>query len=292
MHISGQVHATDEESRYHDFPSDVELAKVEFPLPQQVNGMYLVDSEDIVPAKESGHLLKLFIDRSQDFLSLNGQLDIVTTAKHPYAGGVKFTERKRILKNRTFVMHDKDGKIVALVMEDPKADVFNACIIYGLKPIVEGTPTEMIVTEAELAFHPWFRVVDDHPVYTSIDYFDGVEFKPFLRAHPDKKEHAVGMLIKSASGIYNTSQRAVSDEVQDHSHSLFILYIQGSHTLGHVVKMKKSIKEGEKHVEKHGWDITIAPGVDPAMVICVTVALEYMFGGKASIFEGTVFWKK
>lgn len=248
MPVSGEVAATETEG-HHGFPSDVELGKVVFPLPQQMSNKYMTDSEDVKPVMEEGKLIKLFIDHSQDFLTRNGHLGIVDTNKEVYAGGLKFTERKRFMKDRIFVLQDKDNKPIALTVEDGKADAVNACIIYSSKPLVDGTAAHLILKEEEIDFHPWLRAVNDHPNYVSIDHWDGSSFKPFLRAHPDKKDHAVGLLIKSASG---------------------------HHTLGHLVKMKRG--------DKLGWDLVICPGVDPTMMICITAAMEDIYSGKHLLF--------
>ena len=249
--VSGQVVATDATSRVHKFPSDVELAKVVFPLPQQVHNQHLTDVPELAPVTEVGHLLKVFVDHDQDFLTRNGHLGVFdATTKQPYAGGVTFVERKRVLKDRIYVLRDKDQKPIALTCVDGSVDYVNACIIYGTKPLVSGTvPQDLVLQEDGVTFYPWFRAVDDHPSYTSIDHWDGATFQPFLRARPDKAEHAVGLLIRSAS---------------EH------------HTFGHLVKVK--------HGDKCGWDLTVAPGVDPAMMLCITAAMEYIWGGKHLAF--------
>lgn len=247
MTVDGQVRATDSHSMAHNFPSDIDLSLKVFPLPQQVHERYLV--EEIQPVKEPGFLMKLFIDHSQDFFARNGHMGIVDTHKKPIGGGLHFSERKRFLKDRVFVLEDAAGKPLALTIEEGKTDYVNACLICGMKPLVDETPDNKTLKEGDEVFYPWFRCVDDHPAYTSIDYFDGADYKPFLRAHPDKAEHAVGLLIQSASG---------------------------HHTLGHLVKIRRG--------DKHGWDVTIAPGVDPGMMICITAAMEDLFGGKHRVF--------
>lgn len=249
--VSGQVAATATEEK-HGFPPDVDLAKVVFPLPQQVNSKYMTDTDGVTPVSTAGNLIKLFINHSQDLFKRNGNLAIVDKAHTPYAGGLKFVERKRFMKDRIYVLLDANDKPIALTVEDGASDAVNACIIYSAKPLTDSPVHEsVLLKEDDITFYPWFRVVDDHPAYTSIDYWEpSGKYQPFLRAHPDKEEHAVGLLIKSASG---------------------------NHTLGHLVKMKK---EGGVH----GWDVTIAPGVDPCMMICITAAMEDLFGGKHFVF--------
>lgn len=192
--VSGQVPATATNSDIHDFPSDVELASVLFPLPQQVNGKFMVDAETtgIVPLQETGHLLKMFVDHDQDLLKLNGQMNIIeghTADGKPFAGGAKFIETKKFLRDRVYILQDKDDHQLAVVAVDGKADYVNACIVYGAIPLVNKTGEEldkdmedMTIKDSDgKTFYPWFRVVDDMPTYTSVDYWDGVEFKPFIR---------------------------------------------------------------------------------------------------------------
>jgi hypothetical protein len=244
--VSGQVIARDTKSHVHDFPSDVELAQVVFPLPVQCHNKFLVaDVPGLSPVTEAGYLLKVFIDHDQDLLARHGHLGIVDLKGQPYAGGVNFEERKRLLKDRQYFLRDPSGSVKAMTAVDGNVDYVNACIIYGLAPLVDTPPHRGVVLEDGVAFYPWFRVVDDHPEFTSIDYYDGAAFKPFLRARPDRQEHTVGLLIKSAS---------------EH------------HTVGHLVKVR--------HGGKLGWDVTCAPGVDPAMMLCITAAMEYVWGGK------------
>jgi hypothetical protein len=247
--VSGQVDAKDAKCRVHDFPSDVELAKIVFPLPVQCHNKYLTDVPELAPVQEAGHLLRVFVDHDQDFLARHGHMGMYDMSKEPYAGGINFEERNRLLKDRQYVLRDGTGSPIAMTSVDGTTDVVNACIIYGIKPLVEKVPHQGVVVEDGVAFYPWFRVVDDHPAYTSIDHFDGTDFQPFLRARPDRQEHTVGLLVKSAS---------------EH------------HTLGHLVKVK--------HGDKLGWDVTAAPGVDPAMMLCITAAMEYIWGGKHFAF--------
>ena len=101
--VSGQVTATATDGK-HGFPSDVELAKVVFPLPLQVNEKFMTDTENVSPVATQGNLIKLFIDHSQDLLKRNGHLAIVDKKKEPYAGGLKFVERKRFMKDRIYVL--------------------------------------------------------------------------------------------------------------------------------------------------------------------------------------------
>lgn len=224
MTVSGQVPATKTKPSAHDFTPDVDLAKVVLPLPQQVKGMYLAETEDLKPVLEEGQLIKLFMDHTLDLLKLNGALGITDVHGQPYAGGVKFVERKRVLKNRTFVLQDKDGHPLAMCVEDTSHPEENALRIFGKQPLFEedkNLEAKMLQKEEDITFYPWFHVSDGFG-FVSIEHWDGVEFKAFLRGYPDKKEKAVGMMIKSASN---------------------------HHDLGYMIKVKRG--------DKSGWDVTI-----------------------------------
>jgi len=240
--VSGQVPADPHAVKIPFAASEKELSRVVFPLPQQVkNKLLATEKSDMLPAQEAGTVIKLYLKHHQDLLHRNGSIDILDSEGLPYADGAKFVERKRMMHSRRLILQDGTGKALALCVDSTDGPI-RSYTVFGTKPLGEKNHVIPGTVEVEGGknFYPWFRIIDDHPSFVSIDVWDSKadRFKSMLRATPKSYGFAIASACKN-------------------------------HNLGNIVSTLKS--NGNI-----GWNVICAPGVDPAMMLCIAASLENM----------------
>lgn len=248
----GQVAATDQE-RIKDFPSDAQLAKTVHSLPLQVSGQLLGASANLLSAQDAGQVLRLFLKHSKQFMSRHGKL---TVTQEPdgsaYAGGVHFTEHRGIVGKTTLLMQDKNDKPVALCLQD-HIKFHGEYAILGVRPL---SPNDAPKQQQDgIAFYPWFQVLDIndaiHGAFRSVSVWNGTVYEPLWRAYPATRRPG-----KKAANLCLVKKTEILVTLASNSQSL-------------VGILNKTTRD-----DTLGWDMTIAPGIDPALFLCVVAVVE------------------
>jgi len=220
-------------------------------LPEQVQGKYLTTGNpEIVPAKNAGQLIKLLLDhRRRGFLGRKGDATIRDMNYHPYAGGAHLKEYHRPINVGVFVLQDKDDKPIALCVQDRKK-LNKAYYICGTEPLRKGD--EAKEKEAGIDFYHWFHVYvgdDDDKRSRYIEAWNGTTFEPMWRATP----------VMKRANEYSDDMAFVPGQ--------FIIATESSEEqVGYIVRTKGGGQNAE-------WKLTIAPGVDPALMLCIAPLL-------------------
>jgi hypothetical protein len=249
--VSGEVRASGKE-RIPDFPTELELAERVYPLPNGVNGQLLAGGEsNILPVTEVGHIIRLFLEHSKAFLAREGRLTIKDVDGIDYAGGAHFKEYKGFVGNITLVLLDKDDNPIALC-EQVRVKLHSEYNILGIRPLLKGDEPKREQDGA--TFYPWFRVhaIDNaiQGCYRSISVWNGSDYVPMLRVYPSTRRPGA----KAANlCMVKKTELLVTQE----SDCAIVAFLN-----------KKTADNCT------GWEITIAPGVDPALVICTAAVVE------------------
>jgi hypothetical protein len=250
--VSGQVRATSK-VRIPDFPTESELAERVYPLPNGVNGQLLAGESNILPVTEAGHIIRLFLEHSKAFLAREGLLTIKDAAGLDYAGGVHFKEYKGLVGKITLILLDKDDNPIALC-EQERVKLHNEYNILGIRPLLTGD--EPKIEQDGAAFYPWFRVhaIDNaiQGCYRSISVWNGSDYRyvPMWRVYPSTRRPGA----KAANLCMVKKTELLVTQESDHAIIAFL--------------NKKTTDNCT------GWEITIAPGIDPALVICTAAIVE------------------
>jgi len=251
--VSGQVRASHEE-RVRDFPTEVELAETVFELPPQVNGQLLAgDTTKLIPVRTIGHVIRLFLVHSRRFLASEGRL---TVTQFPnglaYGGGVHKEHNFHCLGKTRLVLLDHDDTSIAMCTQE-RNKFHREYSIMGVRPLMPGDAPKS--TENGVLFYPWFRLLDIndavHGEFRIISVWNGNEYIPMWRVYPATRRP--GNKAANLCLVKRTE----------------ILITQESDQLSVVGILHKTTS-----LDNTGWDITIAPGVDPALVLCVAAIVE------------------
>jgi hypothetical protein len=248
--VSAEVSATSD-VRISDFPTDADLAYRVHPLPKGVNGQLLAGDSNIVPVTEAGQVIRLFLEHSKGFLAREGRLSIKNTDGLDYADGVHFKEYKGFMGKITLILLDEDDKPIALC-EQERVKLHRDYNILGVRPLLEGDEPKS--KQDGVAFYPWFHVRDINNAiqgyFRSISVWNGNDYAALWRVYPATRRPGA----KAANLCMVKKTELLVTQESDHS----IVALLNKKTVEHSI----------------GWDITIAPGVDPALVICTAAIVE------------------
>lgn len=158
---------------------------------------------------------------------------------------------------REIVLYDKDEKKVAVCLQ---AKGFNIggrqdYEIYGMNPMYDGQASKT-VKGIDGPVYQWMELqgIHEKPYYTVLSYKDHKEYHPLCFKGTRKSA-----MSKMDKGVILTSL---------HNDDSLIA------KLFHKKLMTNDHSEGDVT----GWDLKIAPGVDPLAVACVTAVLEHLEG--------------
>lgn len=108
-------------------------------------------------------------------------------------------------------------------------------VLYGRKQLFRNDDLPDPQFEADCTFHPWFHLIDDHPDFLSLyTWEDGVPTRVFLM-----EPRSVGFVVRTSN-------------LDPCANLLRVRRIDG----------------------KEGWELVLAPGVDPGMMLGVVCALD------------------
>jgi len=165
-----------------------------------------------------------------------GRASIVDAGGKHYAGGVVLKDHRHgiIRRHSTKILYDESGKPVVLCAEQ-KGTLNKTYNIYGTQPLViDDTPQE---TKSGINFHAWFQVHENdlyHLAHRSVLVWNGVDYEPMWRAYPATRRQ------------------------QGSTKSFLIQSTFTGENMGFVTKRS---------------DVTVAPGVDPALMLCLASIL-------------------
>jgi len=286
MKVSGQVIAEDKEALVtkegittdaalakHGFPTNVELGAHVLRRKDDKNINIMGEGTEAKPVLEKGHVIKLVLNDSHlAWLppitivgSKTAAMGLETSDGEPYAGGFHFVRHKKhILANTMFTLHDMDQNIVAICLEDRSLlNPFKptAYTIYGVHPRFDGdTPVSSDgvkeeCAEIDVTLYNWAHYENHHiKLWT--------EKKEFELMYKSPRVHMAfgggqgeGFLIKPEK---DTSVKLGAEK---------------NETVLAALHKRKIYNKGLEE-NYPGWDITIAPGVDPVLMCCLTAVLD------------------
>ena len=269
MAVSGEVTGRDTGSdsvlKEYGLPTDKEIAAKLHKIPP---GVSLMGGEgtEAKPAEAAGTLLKLKFRRAAKLRTiplLDGAVavELLTNDDQPYAGGYHFVDKKEnAFTQRKITLYDKDEKVVATCLQARAVNVVGRedYHIYGQNPMYEGH----VAKNVEGLEGPVY------PVYQWME-LKGIHLSPYydITSYKDKKQYdplcLKGAPKKVMSGM---NKGVILTPLNDDSKVVARLF------------HKKFISNDRSEGDTTGWDLTIAPGVDPLPIACITAILDHMEG--------------
>lgn len=294
MKVSGQVKAEDKEPLVtkegtvtdaglakHGFPSNVELgAHIYCRTKKDEHKVLLMgDGTEAKPVLEKGQVIKIILNNNAKLAwlpppTLVGSKSIMmgleTSDGEPYAGGFYFVRRKKhMLANTVITLHDKEDKsIVAVCVEE--RSLFNllarsSYTIYAVKPRFEGdSPVsgdgikDQCATLADVTLYNWAKNVNQGTHLVSL-WTEKQEFERTYRGHHVHQPFGGG----TGEGYVIKPDKDTSIKLGD----------QKNKTILAALHARKIYNKGLDE-DYPGWDITIAPGVDPVLIVCLAAVFD------------------
>lgn len=155
-----------------------------------------------------------------------------------YGGGISMHDFRRTGNKGGFVLKDQTGHSLALCQLEPSDRHSFDYVIYGRQPI-DKEPSD-----SKWQFFPWFRISSFNmgPFENqAIFVFNGNKFEPVLKV------------------------KAVCAQV----HKIIVSNLDKKNSLGYAEM--QYMKKGKSS----GWEINIAAGADPALILCVAMICCY-----------------
>lgn len=192
------------------------------------------------PVTELGEVIQASIKHGK------GGFAVTDTMGELLAGGVHFEERKPMIGNYKLIFKDAEGSPLVLAIEN-KVTMNKHFTIYGTEQLAS---CEDVRVEDGVKFYPWFRIreMDEGTVdYRSILVWTGTGFKTILQVIPMKRN-----LLQSRKGTC---------VVRDADKKQYAV-------------LNKTKDEGQSN-----WELVVAPGVDPSLMIVLAACMERLGGG-------------
>jgi len=212
------------------------------------SGLLFPDSSSLAGDKTGAVRLSMVHSKKRRSFRRENICRILDAKGDSYADGAYFKQFRRGIGQTIFLLYDTNDRPVALCVQE-RLLMNKKTTIYGTQPLHHGQPST--AEEEGIEFYKWFRICDidqSHLLYRPIYVWNGETFRPLLKAIPANKKFKVckrgEILIVNAR-----------DEM-----------------LGLTCP-----KEGRR-----GWDVSMAPGVDPAFMLCIAATMEEMVGFFAS----------
>jgi hypothetical protein len=269
MVVSGEVTAVqtaqDVALKDNGVPTDLEIAAKAFRIPA---GASLMGGPNTLakPAESSGQVLKISLRRAAKLRTiplLDGDrtISVLSQDGEPYAGGFHMVDsKKNAFTARTITLYDKDEKKVAICVQAKAVQIGGRTdfLIYGVNPLYDGQQEKKVDGM-------------DGPVY---------QYMELHGIHLDNKYDIISYMDKKPYD--NLSFKGCPKTIMSKMHKGVILM---THDQKHVVAKlyQEAIMSNEQHAkgDTTGWNMTIAPGVDPLAVVCITSILEHLQGQNA-----------
>jgi len=266
MVVSGEVAAKentrDVALKANGIPTDIDISAKVQKVPPGVSLMGGANTE-AKPAEAAGRVLSLKLRRAAKLRTipiLDGSrtLSLLTADDQPYAGGFHFVdEKKNAFSPRKISLYDKDEKVVAMCLQTKAVNIGGAqhYNIYGIYPMYEGMPSHTVDGIPGPAYK-WMELEGIHknPYYEIKSYMNHKPFDPLCLKGTHKQ-----VMSGMDKGVLITS-------LKHEDHLIAKLF--------HKALISNDLSEGDVT----GWNLTIAPGVDPLAIACVTAVLDHLEG--------------
>jgi hypothetical protein len=217
-------------------------------LPEHNCGKLLAEGSSLVPSEE---VIILFLESAEGIFDKRRDTIVLDSDGEPYAGGVRIKE-----EGRRFVVYDKDHTPLALCVHE-RGHAYNTYNIFGRHPIFPAQDAPSAEEEG-CSFYPHFRIRQVNfgrpcPAYRSIMAWNGSHFEPMWRAYPPKKHrrHFATHFYSSTGHLGPTNDILIQCAFGDPAVGLM-----------------------RRDINRNGWDVSIVPGVDPCLMICIAAVLK------------------
>jgi len=255
--ISGQVLARFLPDYFgEDFASNVQ------PLPEQAEGFLLGDGTDLQPTRRAQHVLRISMEKRFRHPGLGYQLR--TNERDRYAGGAYIAKKgcSGILGGRRtanrFVLVDADNEPIACCDRSDES----IYLICGAEPMLEGDlPVSTNCGKEDADFYPWYRVQNKVCSSADTDQRDGD--KLHVQIWNGETYDPLWEVVRN-SGCQSPGQRRLTLARAD----FVIQTLDGASFLA-ILQDRRS-----RGIAGEGWNLVVAPGVDPAAILCVAATVE------------------
>jgi hypothetical protein len=268
MAVSGEIKAVETTSdvalKDNGVPTDLEIAARAYPIPEGIHLMGGANTE-AKPAESVGQVLKIGLRRAAKLRTipfLDGDITISVVSNvdgQPYAGGYHMVDsKKNALTARTITLYDKDEKKVAVCLQGKKTSIGGPVdfSIYGVNPMYDGHKA-VTVEGIDGTVYKYMELKDIHMDSNKYDIVSFKNLKPYKNL--SFKGCPKNTMSKMNKGVILTTH--------DEKHPVAMLYQEALIS-----------NESKAKGDTTGWDLTIAPGVDPLAVVCITAILEHLRG--------------
>lgn len=263
MPVAGQVSASDDiMGSISGFPKDRELAATVLEPPVSLHGKILCEGTDLEPTTEAGTVVKVNLEHGKwRFFNFNDTFSLTNAHGEPLAGGYYVKEVQNILGRSRLVLYNKDDHAITIAIQDA-ASMRKKYTIYGMKPLGDGSDDSIDYPKQQeqgVDFYPWFRVrdIDDnHLDHRSLQVWNGNNFMPMMK-------------IKAAKRFADIE--GLSDMVPPKKTDNLVVDKDDEDKVYALISKKSDMRIA-------GWNITVAPGVDPAMMIMLAAIMDDMIG--------------
>mmetsp|Transcript_6884 Transcript_6884/g.14039 ORF Transcript_6884/g.14039 Transcript_6884/m.14039 type:complete len:317 (+) Transcript_6884:243-1193(+) len=265
--VSGEVVAKNEPLVVAGFVGAQELSK-RGGIDKQKIKMLATGVEEtslIEPVKSLGHVIKIYLTHGKNFLGRSGTISIQTMDGKLYAEGATVSDYMRPISQACFCLKDRNQHPVALCMQDRIGSTYT---LYGTTPLHPNDKWE--TKQGDTKMYPWFRVNrrggKDRKVTCDVKSPEG-----------EKKKYKPYLIAKHAT----TKLNDFSDEVCVRKGEYIIAGDADAYNMreppNHALLTGKTTKSGQV-----SWNLTIAPGADPALMICFSALVADFFGSFSS----------
>jgi hypothetical protein len=234
-------------------------------LPEQHNcGKLLAEGSSLVPSQG---IIRLFLESEEGIFDKRCDTIVHDSDGEPYAGGLRIKE----LANR-FVLYDKNHTPLALCIHE-RGHSYNTYNIFGRSPRFPAQDAPSAEEEG-CSFYPHFRIRQVNfgrpcpagrscPAYRSIMAWNGSHFEPMWRAYPPKKNRRRQFAPHFYSSIGHLGPTNV----------IIIQCAFGDTAIGLI----------GRDINRNGWDVSIFPGTDPCLMICIAAVLKRFVDGQRAV---------
>jgi hypothetical protein len=217
-------------------------------LPEHTCGKLLAEGSSLAPSQE---IIRLFLESAEGIFDKRCDTIVHDSDGEPYAGGVRIKE-----EGHRFVVYDKDHTPLALCLHE-RGHAYNTYNIFGRRPMFPAQDAPSAEEDGS-SFYPHFRIRQVNfgrpcPAYRSIMAWNGSHFEPMWRAYPPKKHrrHFATHFYSSTGHLGPTNKMLIQCAFGDTAVGLM-----------------------RRDINRNGWDVSIFPGVDPCLMICIAAVLK------------------
>jgi hypothetical protein len=167
-----------------------------------------------------------------------------------------------LIADRRLILQDKNDKVIAACHQYPLGKLTDdPWLIYGSTPMHPGDgPSDK--KHGDTVLYNWARIAySESSRNYQVKLWDGKHYHAALKAQPLTKA-----LVHFPDDPVWIRTYGKSQVIQPYNNDKIIY------------ATCKKTKFDEAEGKMIGWDLTIAPGIDPVLMLCITACLEYMIG--------------